>query len=149
LDFVVTCRNIPVLAAMALIAIGSVSAALFSHSAGENLDPDNPRYFLFYGLCFLMAFLLLPAIAWLKESSLMRAPGTTLAQVYRSRKPGWISYGFTDTQGGHHGGAAFDFASSKNDDLKIVICNPLDPNQNRINCGLFFHRVNWISPAQG
>jgi hypothetical protein len=147
LDFVVGCRNIPVLGAIALVAIGSVSAALISRSTGEDLDPDNPRYFLFYGLCFLTVALLFPALRWLEESSLMRAPGVTLAAVYRQSQSGlatrWVSYGFTDPQGGHYGGTALDFGGPKGDDLKVVLCNPLNMARNSLSCGLFFHRVEW------
>jgi hypothetical protein len=38
---------------------------------------------------------------------------------------------------------------AKGDDLKFVICNPLNPSQNKISCALFFHQVQWANASVG
>jgi hypothetical protein len=61
---------------------------------------DRPHYFEFYGLCYFMAVLMIPAVAWLKECALMRSAGITLANVSISETGGLgtlrIRHQFTD-----------------------------------------------------
>ena len=79
LEFRVCCRNMQLPAAVAIVAIGALFACFFgSQSLVKAMNPDSPLYFEFYALCYLMAVLLVPAIVWLSESALMRAPGITI-----------------------------------------------------------------------
>jgi hypothetical protein len=147
LDFVVSCRNLQVLGAVAFVAVGAVSIPLVSGFALERLELDSPRFLMFYCLCFLIGLLIIPGWIWLTESSLIRTPGITLAEVHARSRGGlgtkWISYGFTDPQGGHHGGSGMDFGGPEGDHLKVVLCNPLNPGLNKLSCRLLFHRATW------
>jgi hypothetical protein len=147
LDFALARRNFSVILGTAVAAIGSGAVALFSLQT-QRIDPESPRFFLFYSLFLLVTFLMIPSYLWLRECSIMKTPGITLAAVYgRGRNilgTKMISYGFTDSSGGHHGGSAFDFGSSPEaDDYKIVFCDPLNPTRNQASCALVFHRVEW------
>ncbi len=148
LEFKVTCRNLAVLAAIAFTAIGTVLAGILSGSAKQRLEMDSPRYLLFYSLCFLIGFLIFPAWIWLTECSLVKAPAITLAAIHARSRGGlgakWVSYGFTDPQGGHHGGSVMDFGGPVGDHFKIVLCNPLNPAQNKLSCGFLFHQLKWV-----
>jgi hypothetical protein len=146
LDLVISRRNYLVVIGIALIAL---SATLISISSLriQHIDIENPRFYLFYALCFLVAFLLIPSLMWAGECALMNTPGITLAQVYG---PGanrlgakWLTYGFTLPNGEHHGGSTIDLGSSKGDDYKLVFCDPRNPDRNKLSCSLLFHRVAW------
>lgn len=144
LDLTITRRNSLVLAGIVLVAAGAVVTSVHSLPA-QHLDVENPRFFLFYALCFLVAILLIPAFVWAGECSIMKAPGITLGAVY-GRGVGrigtkWLSYGFTDPGGGHHGGTAIDFGGPECDNLKFVFCDPGHPSRNKLSCGLLFHRA--------
>jgi len=146
LDLTITRRNNLVLAGIALVAAGAVVTSVRSLPA-QHIDLENPRFFLFYSLCFLVALLLIPAFIWAGECSLMRAPGITLAAMY-GRGAGrlgtkWLSYGFTDPAGGHHGGSTIDFGGPEHDNLKFVFCDTRKPARNKLSCGLLFYRVFW------
>ena len=121
LEFKVTCRNLAVLAAIAFTAIGTVLAGILSGSA-KTRSPrcDSPRYLLFYSLCFLIGFLIFPAWIWLTECYSCEGPrAITLAAIHARSRGGlgakWVSYGFTDPQGGHHGGSVMDFGGPVGD----------------------------------
>jgi hypothetical protein len=146
LEFIVGYRNIHLLATIAIVAIGSALVSLFSADPLlSHLDPDSHRYYQFYFLSYFMAVLLLPALAWLSECALMRAPGITLATVAGQSGTLWIRYQFTDPHGGYYGGTAMDFGGPKKDNLKIVFCSPSNPSVNRLSCALLFHRVTWLT----
>ena len=150
LDLVITRRNYSVAGGIALIASGAVLISFFSLRA-QHIDLENPRFFLFYALCFFVAFLLIPAFLWAGECALMKSPGITLAQVYGqgANRFGakWLTYGFTVPTGGHHGGSTIDLGSSKDDDFKLVFCDLRNPDRSKLSCSLFFHRVTWAEPA--
>ena len=152
LDLVITRRNYSVAGGIALIALGAVLISLFS-LRGEHIDLENPRFYLFYALCFFVAFLLIPSFLWAGECALMNSPGITLAQVYGQGKnrfgANWLSYGFTVPIGGHHGGSTIDLGSSKSDDFKLVFCDPRNPTRNKLSCSLFFHKVGRADNSSG
>ncbi len=146
LNLTITRRNNSVLIGILIVAAGAVLASVFSLPT-QHIDVENPRFFVFYVLCFLVALLLIPAFIWAGECSLMKAPGVTLAAVY-GRGAGrlgmnWLSYGFTDPGGGHHGGSTIDFGGPGGDDLKFVFCDAHNPARNKLSCGLLFYRVFW------
>jgi hypothetical protein len=144
LEFMVGYRNIHLLIAIVVIAIGSGLAAILSTDPLlSHLDPGSYRYDEIYFLCYCMAILLLPALAWHSESALMRAPGIALAGVDGQSATLWVRYQFNDPQGGYYGGTTMDFGGPKRDNLKVVFCSPRNPNLNRLSCGLLFHRVTW------
>jgi hypothetical protein len=147
LNFVVSCRNMRILAAVAVLAIMSVLTCAITGFLGESLEPDNPRYLLAYSLCFLVGLLLFPAWIWLGECFLLRMPGITLALIHARSRGGlgtrWISYGFVDPLGSHHGGSVIDFGGPEDDHFKVVLCDRLDPGRNKLSSGLLFHRLQW------
>lgn len=149
LEFTEHRRNRHLIGAVAIVAIGSLFACFVSwESFWKPINPESQHYFEFYGLCYLMAILLIPALVWLSESALMRAPGVTLANVRAHSNGGlgtlWVGYQFTDRQGGYRGGSAMDFGGPKNDHLKVVFCDPINPDFNKLSCGLLFHRIRWM-----
>jgi hypothetical protein len=133
--------------ALAVIGGGTVLACVVATESFLRPSIDRPHYFEFYGLCYLMAVLMIPAVAWLKECALMRSGAITLANLslHRSGSLGtlWIGYEFTDPQGGFHGGSVIDFGGRNNDQLKVVFCNPRNPEFNKLSCALLFHRLEW------
>jgi hypothetical protein len=146
LDLAIARRNNSVVGGIIIIAVGAVLASLFSFPT-QHIDVENPRFFLFYALCILVALLLIPSFMWAGECTLMKTPGITLAAVY-SRGSGilgtkWLSYGFTDSGGGHLGGSAIDFGGPEGVNLKFVFCDPRDPSRNKLSCGLLFCRILW------
>jgi hypothetical protein len=147
LEFTVLCRNLYTIFAVGVI--GGVTALASVVVSESFLRPsiDRPHYFEFYGLCYLMVVLMIPAGAWLDECSLMRSAGITLANVSLSRNGSfgtlWITYQFTDPMGGYHGGSVIDFGGIRNDQLKVVFCNPRNPEFNKLSCALLFHRLEW------
>jgi hypothetical protein len=36
-----------------------------------------------------------------------------------------------------------DFGGRNNDQLKVVFCNPRNPEFNKLSCALLFHRLEW------
>jgi hypothetical protein len=149
LEFIVGYRNLHLLIAIVVIAIGSGLAAISSRDPLlSHLDPGSYRYGEIYFLCYFMAILLLPALAWLSESALMRAPGITLAGIDGQSGALWVRYQFNDPQGGYYGGTAIDLGGPKRDNLKVVFCSPSNPSVNRLSCGLLFHRVTWLASAK-
>jgi hypothetical protein len=147
LEFIVICRNLYMIVALAVIGGGTVLACVVASESFVRPSIDRPHYFEFYALCYLMAVLMIPALAWLKECALMRSAGVTLANVSTQRGGGlgtlWITYQFTDPQGGYHGGSVIDFGGLKNDQLKVVFCNPKKPEFNKLSAGLLFHQLKW------
>jgi hypothetical protein len=148
LQFTVRLRNMYLLAAISVIAAGSLFASLVGSSVlSPTLDTDNARYYEMYILCYLLVILIFPALVWLSESALIRRPGITLASLQATTRGGlgtrWIGYRFVDTTGRYHGGSVIDFGGPKNDDFKVVFCSPLNPGFNRLSCGLLFHKVSW------
>ena len=150
LDLVITRRNQSIAAGVALIALSAVLISL-STLRVQHIDLENPRFYLFYALCFFVAFLLIPSFMWAGECALMKSPGITLAQVHGqgANRFGakWLSYGFTGPTGAHHGGSTMDLGSSKGDDFKLVFCDPHNPDRNKLSCSLLFHRVAWAELA--
>jgi len=90
-----------------------------------------------------MAILLIPTLGWVFECALIRQPGITLASVSSLGRTRQIGYNFVDPQGGYHGGTAINFGGSQSDHLKVVLCNPKNPDANRLSCGLLFHKISW------
>lgn len=150
LEFTIHWRNLPLLVAIAFIAIGASLACLVGTDLlTQQIEPASSRYFEFYFLCYFMVVLLFPALAWLSECTLMRAPGITLANI-GVRGGGavgglWVVYQFTDPRGGFYGGATLNLGESKDDQLKVVFCNPGNPGLNKLSCGLLFHKVAWAN----
>lgn len=144
LDLTIARRNNSVLMGILVVAAGAVLASVFSLPA-QYIDVENPRFFLFYALCFLVVILLIPAFIWARECSLMKVPGITLASVYGQGAgwlgTKWLSYGFTDPVGGHHGGSTINFGGPEGDNLKLVFCDMRNPARNKLSCGLLFYSV--------
>jgi|SRR5580698_383921 hypothetical protein len=146
LEFTIHWRNLHLLIAMAFIAIAALLACVVGTDLlTQQIDPATTRYFEFYFLCYFMVVLLFPALAWLSECTLMRAPGITLANI--GTRGLWIAYQFTDPTGGYYGGSTFGFGGSKDDQLKIVFCNPKNPGFNKLSCSLLFHRIAWANES--
>lgn len=144
LEFTIARSNLYLVIAIALIAMSAVLACLVvADPLKHQIEPATPRFFLFYALCYLMVILLLPALAWLSECSLMRSPGITLANVVRQGL--WTVYQFTDAQGGYYGGSNFSVKGRKDDHLKVVFCMSTNPSVNKLSRGLLFHEVTWAS----
>jgi hypothetical protein len=148
LKFAIRRRNVPLLFAIAVIAIGSSLVSLVGTDfLSAHIEPGSTRYFEFYFLAYFMVVLLFPALAWLSECTLMRVPAMTLANVgVRGRGIGglWLAYQFTDSRGGYYGGTTLNLDKPKDDQLKLVFCNPRNPGINKLSCGLYFHEVVWV-----
>jgi len=147
LQFTVSRRNLHLVVAIALIALGAaITCLVVTDPLKQQIEPATPRYFEFYGLCYLMVILLFPALAWFSECTLMRIPAITLANI-GERNDGlrvlWIAYQFTDPSGGYYGGTTMNLVGPKGDQLKVVFCNPGNPSLNKLSCGLLFHKVEW------
>lgn len=144
LEFTIRWRNLHLLIATAFIAIGASLACLVgTNPLKQQIEPATTRYFEFYFLSYLMVILLFPALAWLSECTLMRAPAITLANI--GSRGLWVAYQFTDPRGGYYGGSTLALGGSKDDQLKIVFCNPRNPGLNKLSCGLLFHEVAWAN----
>jgi len=144
LEFKIRCRNMHMLAVIALLGIGTTATVVTG--AVHLFDPvetGSERYWLYYALCYLMAILLIPTLGWVFECALIRQPGITLASVSSLGRTRQIGYNFVDPQGGYHGGTAINFGCSQSDHLKVVLCNPKNPDANRLSCGLLFHKISW------
>jgi hypothetical protein len=142
LEFSIHVRNMPLLLAIAAVALASlVSIVTGRVSLFSFVDPnlDGERYWFYSGLCYLMLLLLLPVGEWVFECALMRQPGITLANVHAERS--FIRYDFRGPRGSYHGGSAINFGGSNNDNLKVVLCNPVNPDANRLSAGMLFHRI--------
>lgn len=147
LEFTIRWRNLHLLIAMAFVAIGASLACLVGTDLlTQQIEPASTRYIEFYFLCYFMVVLLFPALAWLSECTLMQASGITLANI--GVRGLWITYQFTDPGGGYYGGSTFGFGGSKDDQLKIVFCNPRNPGFNKLSCSLLFHKVAWADELQ-
>jgi len=82
LQFTVRRRNLHLIAAVAIIALGAVGMCLLvTDPFKRQIDPNTFRYFEFYGLAYFMVILLFPALVWSAESALLRSPGITLANI--------------------------------------------------------------------
>jgi hypothetical protein len=150
LEFVLRRRNMSVLAALASIAVGAVLVSLLGPSSLLSpLEPDSGEYYVYYFLCYLIAGMLFIVGKWLSEAALLRAPAITLAKVRGRAGSGsfLVEYEFTDPSGGYHGGSTMDFDRRKGDHLKVVFCNPMNPDFNKVSCGLMFHKIVWRSEA--
>lgn len=148
LQFKVRRRNMHILAAITVIAAGSVYVSLAGSSVlSKTIDPDSARYYEIYVLCYLLVILFFPAVIWLSESALLRHPGITLATVQTRVRGGlgtrWVSYRFVDSLGSYHGGSVIDFGGPRSDHCKVVFCSPVNPGLNKLSCGLLFHAVAW------
>jgi len=148
LEFIVLPRNIYAPFAIGFIAMGTLAVVLFDFEVLlKPMDNDGVQYEVFYFLCYLLGVLLLPALAWFSECALMQAPGVSLANVRRPSpaqpRTFRIAYEFKDPMGGYHGGSAMDFGGARNDELKVVFCSPINPDFNKLSCGLLFHKVRW------
>jgi hypothetical protein len=79
---------------------GTVLAHAVTWKSFLRLSIDRPHYFEFYAVCYWIAVLMIPTLAWLNECALMRSAGITLANVsiHRSGSLGtlWRAYQFTD-----------------------------------------------------
>jgi hypothetical protein len=147
LEFTIHWRNLHLLIAIACIAVGAAFACFVGPDLlTQQIEPASTRYFEFYFLCYFMVILLFPALAWLSECALMRAPGITLANI--GGRGLWVGYQFTDPSGGYYGGSSVNLGGSKDDQLKVVFCNPSNPGLNKLSCGLLFHRVVWANEPQ-
>jgi hypothetical protein len=144
LEFTIHWRNLHLLIAIAFIAICAAVACLMEPELlTQRIEPASTRYFEFYLLCYFMVVLLFPSLAWLSECALMRAPGITLANV--GARGFRIVYQFTDPRGGYYGGSTMNLGGAKDDQLKVVFCNPRNPGFNKPSCGLLFHKVKWAN----
>ena len=145
--FTVRRRNLHLIAAIAIIALGAVATCLLvTEPLTQQIDPSSVRYFEFYGLAYFMVVLFFSALVWSSESSLMRSPGITLANIgeRESRSGGLlVAYQFTDPRGGYYGGTTMNLTGPKGDHLKVVFCDPKNPDRNKVSCGLLFHKVGW------
>ena len=154
LDFTVSPRNMLMLMAVSMIAIGAVvSIFVSSDSPFEAVPLDSERYFALYGLCYLMAILLVaPTFAWLSECALLRGSLITMAtvqgQMKGTRGTLWIRYHFVDPQGGYHGGSVVNFGGPRSDQLKVVFFNPANADVNKVSSGFLFHKISWADDAQ-
>jgi hypothetical protein len=149
-EFSIHIRNTQLLFGIGLIALASLASILTGKvKLFAFVDPDlNPELYWFYSLlCYLMLLLLLPIGEWVFECAVMRSPGITLANVHSQGK--MIRYEFRGPQGSYHGGSALNFGGPGNDSLKVVLCNPANPDANRLSSGLLFHKIEWAdSTAQ-
>lgn len=148
LQFTIRRRNLHLLVAVAFVAIGAALACVLgTDSLTSHIDPASSRYYEFYALCYVMAILLFPALAWLSECAVMRTPGITLAHISGRPRGGFgtvlVRYQFVDQQDGYYGGTAMDFGGSKDDLLKVVFFDPKHPGFSKLSCGFLFHRVAW------
>jgi len=142
LEFSIHSRNLHLLLAIALIASGAIFAILTGKiSIFRMVDPDSELYWLYYIICYLMFILLLPTCEWLLECALIRSPVLTLANVQSDGK--LIRYDFRGPRGGYHGGTALNFGGPQRDSLKVVLCNPANPDANKLSSGMLFHRIRW------
>jgi hypothetical protein len=154
LDFTVSPRNMFMLTAISMVAIGSVMSVLVSsNSPFEAVPLEGDRYFALYGLCYLMAILLAaPTLAWFSECSLLRRSLITMAtvqgQMKGTRGTVWIQYHFVDPEGGYHGGSVVNFGVSKADQLKVVFFNPANADVNKVSSGFLFHKISWADLKQ-
>jgi hypothetical protein len=154
LDFTVSPRNMLMLTAISMVAIGSVMSVLVSsNSPFEAVPLEGDRYFALYGLCYLMAILLVaPTLAWFSECSLLRRSLITMAtvqgQMKGTRGTVWIQYHFVDPEGGYHGGSVVNFGVSKADQLKVVFFNPANADVNKVSSGFLFHKISWADLKQ-
>jgi hypothetical protein len=143
LNFAIAPRNMLMLTAISIIAIGSVVSIFVSSDSPFGPVPlESERYFVLYGLCYLMAILAVPTFAWLSECALLRASLITLAavqgQMRGTRGTLWIRYHFVDPQGGYHGGSVVHFGGSRSDQLKVLFCNPRNAEVNKVSSGFPF-----------
>ncbi len=149
LNFTVAPRNMLMLTAISMVAIGSVvSVFVSSDSPFEAVPLESSRYFALYGLCYLMAMLLAaPTFAWFSECALLRRSLITMAtiqgQMKSTRGTFWIRYHFVDPEGGYHGGSVVNFSGSHADQLKVVFFNPRNADVNKVSSGFLFHRISW------
>jgi hypothetical protein len=154
LDFTVSPRNMLMLTAISIVAVGSVVSILMSsNSPFEAVPLESERYFLLYGLCYLTALLLAaPTFAWLSECALLRGSLITMAsiqgQMKGTRGTFWIRYHFVDPQGGYHGGSVVNFGGSMSDQLKVVFFNPENADVNKVSSGFLFHKISWTDNAK-
>ncbi|HEY4904572.1 MAG TPA: hypothetical protein VIH89_13955 [Candidatus Sulfotelmatobacter sp.] len=148
LHFKIATRNMHMLAAIGIIATGSIVAVLSSPiSPFEPVVPGSERHFLYYGLCYLMGILTIPSFAWFSECALIRRSSITLATVHGQgegkRGTLWVRYHFVDPTGGYHGGSVVNLGGPKHDQLKIVLCHSINPDVNKISSGFLFHKISW------
>lgn len=143
LEFRLEARNIHMLVAIGVIAIGTVAAGLTG--ARSPLRPTPPDdNLIWYVMSYLLGILLFPAFTWFSESALLRHPAITLAPVTQDQGPAvWVRYYFVDARGEYHGGSTFNLGGPRGDHFKVVFCNPVNPAVNAISCGLVFHKVSW------
>lgn len=145
LAFILSCRNISLLAGIGLVALGTMIVVLTGIvPAFVMSDPNTERHWLYYVLCYFLFILLLPCLTWISECALIRHAGITLANVHGQGRGAIIAYDFRGPHGGYHGGSAINFGGPKDDNLKVVFCNPANPDTNRVSAGMLFHKVMWV-----
>lgn len=95
-DFKLKCHNAPFLAAITAVAFASVLFSMFGSRRLLAPPDDSSSYYELLVLCYFVGVLFLPALTWLFERSLMRAPGITMATI-QSHEPQavWVKYQFT------------------------------------------------------
>jgi len=151
LEFNLRCRNRAGLCALVGIAVGSTVISL-AGLPPQPLSADSSRYYEFYFLCYLMGVLLVPATIWLAECTLFRVPQITFARVGAHTRSGgfgtrWVTYQFTDPNGGYQGGSTIELQGPKNDDLKLVFFSKFQPGFSKVSSGLLFHEIVWANPS--
>lgn len=146
LEFTLECRNLHMI--MAILFISCCALAMILSGTiplFEAMEPEGTRYGLLYLLCYLFAFLAIPAWVWVIECWILRRPAVTLANVHPKRGR-LLAYDFKDPGGGYHGGTCLNFGGPENDHLKIVLCLAPNLDVNRVSSGLLFHRIGWAEP---
>jgi len=139
-------KNVPLLLAATLVAPAAIALAV-SHAIGifGLMDNGSAKYYAITGLAYCSVLLLIVAGLWMKERLLLRrsqvAIGILQLSPQESQAERLVRYSFTDPAGHYHGQILPDNRPHKEDNILLVLYDPVHPDTNQPFWNFWFHSI--------
>jgi hypothetical protein len=139
-------KNVPLLLAATLVAPASITLAV-SHAIGifGLMDNGSAKYYAITGLAYCSVLFLMFAGRWMKERLLLRrsqvAIGVLQLSPQESQAERLVRYSFTDPAGHYHGQILPDHRPHKEDNILLVLYDPVHPDTNQPFWNFWFHSI--------
>jgi hypothetical protein len=139
-------KNVPLLLAATLVAPASITLAV-SHAIGVFglMDNGSAKYYAILGLAYCSVLFLMFAELWMKERLLLRrsqvAIGVLQLSPQETQAQRIVRYSFTDPAGHYHGQILPDHRPHKEDNILLVLYDPVHPDTNQPFWNFWFHSI--------
>jgi hypothetical protein len=139
-------KNVPLLLAATLVAPASITVTVW-HAVGAFglMDNGSAKYYAITGLAYCSVFFLLIAWRWMKERLLLRRSQVAIAALHQSSQGDQttrvVRYSFIDPAGHYHGQILPDHRPHKEDNLLLVLYDPVHPDANEPFWSFWFHSI--------